>query len=93
MLRNLLQVDLTKRFGNLKNGVQDIKSHNWFKSTDWIATYQRKVCACVMCWLVSMALLEKDDKSFHNNIMVIIVPMHKKTPFKNHVQTLNNLYL
>ncbi|CAI6365258.1 unnamed protein product [Macrosiphum euphorbiae] len=27
LLRNLLQVDLTKRFGNLKNGVNDIKGH------------------------------------------------------------------
>ena len=44
LLRNLLQVDLTKRFGNLKNGVQDIKGHSWFSSTDWIAVYQRKVC-------------------------------------------------
>ncbi|CAF3365522.1 unnamed protein product [Rotaria sp. Silwood1] len=43
ILRNLLQVDLTKRFGNLKNGVDDIKTHKWFSSTDWIAIYQRKV--------------------------------------------------
>ncbi|XP_059140578.1 cAMP-dependent protein kinase catalytic subunit beta-like isoform X6 [Physella acuta] len=43
LLRNLLQVDLTKRFGNLKNGVNDIKSHKWFSTTDWIAIYQRKV--------------------------------------------------
>lgn len=43
LLRNLLQVDLTKRFGNLKNGVADIKFHKWFASTDWIAIYQRKV--------------------------------------------------
>ncbi|CAF1197931.1 unnamed protein product [Rotaria sordida] len=43
LLRNLLQVDLTKRFGNLKNGVDDIKTHKWFSATDWIATYQRKV--------------------------------------------------
>ena len=50
LLRNVLQVDLTKRFGNLKNGVSDIKGHKWFSSTDWIATYQRKVCmhACVL---------------------------------------------
>ncbi|CUT99588.1 cAMP dependent protein kinase catalytic subunit [Echinococcus multilocularis] len=27
LLRNLLQVDLTKRYGNLKNGVNDIKNH------------------------------------------------------------------
>jgi len=43
LLRNLLQVDLTKRFGNLKNGVNDIKGHKWFATTDWIAIYQKKV--------------------------------------------------
>ncbi|XP_075242884.1 cAMP-dependent protein kinase catalytic subunit 1-like isoform X3 [Convolutriloba macropyga] len=43
LLRNLLQVDLTKRFGNLKAGVMDIKGHKWFSSTDWIALYQKKV--------------------------------------------------
>ncbi|XP_046544763.1 cAMP-dependent protein kinase catalytic subunit alpha isoform X2 [Haliotis rubra] len=43
LLRNLLQVDLTKRFGNLKNGVNDIKTHKWFNTTDWIAVYQKKV--------------------------------------------------
>uniref|UniRef100_A0A914S8V4 AGC-kinase C-terminal domain-containing protein n=1 Tax=Parascaris equorum TaxID=6256 RepID=A0A914S8V4_PAREQ len=42
LLKNLLQVDLTKRYGNLKNGVADIKNHKWFGSTDWIAIYQRK---------------------------------------------------
>ncbi|KAI5212634.1 Camp-Dependent Protein Kinase Catalytic Subunit Alpha [Manis pentadactyla] len=43
LLRNLLQVDLTKRSENLKNGVNDIKNHKWFATTDWIAIYQRKV--------------------------------------------------
>ena len=43
LLRNLLQVDLTKRYGNLKNGVADIKNHRWFQSIDWIAVYQKKV--------------------------------------------------
>ncbi|XP_042203767.1 cAMP-dependent protein kinase catalytic subunit 1-like isoform X2 [Homarus americanus] len=45
LLRNLLQVDLTKRYGNLKNAVNDIKNHKWFSSTDWIAVYQRKTPA------------------------------------------------
>jgi len=36
-------VDLTKRYGNLKNGVNDIKSHKWFSTTDWIAIFQKKV--------------------------------------------------
>jgi len=43
LLRNLLQVDLTKRYGNLKNGVNDIKNHKWFATTDWIAVYQKKL--------------------------------------------------
>lgn len=43
LLRYLLQVDLTKRYGNLKNGVNDIKNHKWFSATDWIAIYQKKV--------------------------------------------------
>lgn len=43
LLKNLLQVDLTKRYGNLKNGVADIKNHKWFGSTDWVAIYQRKI--------------------------------------------------
>uniref|UniRef100_A0A1X7TDL6 Protein kinase domain-containing protein n=1 Tax=Amphimedon queenslandica TaxID=400682 RepID=A0A1X7TDL6_AMPQE len=25
-----------------KNGVQDIKGHSWFSSTEWISIYQRK---------------------------------------------------
>jgi len=45
LLRNLLQVDLTKRYGNLKNGVTDIKNHKWFAQTEWIAVYQKKVSA------------------------------------------------
>lgn len=43
LLRNLLQVDLTKRFGNLRNGVNDIKNNRWFTATDWISIYQKKV--------------------------------------------------
>lgn len=43
LLKNLLQVDITNRFGNLKNGANDIKNHKWFVSTDWIALYQKKV--------------------------------------------------
>ena len=43
LLSHLLQVDVTKRYGNLKNGVNDIKTHQWFYTTDWIAILQRKV--------------------------------------------------
>ncbi|XP_065185197.1 cAMP-dependent protein kinase catalytic subunit alpha-like [Sycon ciliatum] len=47
LLRNLLQVDITKRWGNLKNGVSDIKDCKWFTGapTDWIAIFQKKIDA------------------------------------------------
>lgn len=43
ILRNLLQVDLTRRLGNLSNGVADIKNHSWFTSTDWNAIYHKSI--------------------------------------------------
>jgi len=45
LLKTLLEVDLTKRYGNLRNGVMDIKNHKWFQTTEWIAVYQKKVPA------------------------------------------------
>lgn len=45
LCRNLLQTDLTKRFGNLKNGVNDIKLHKWFAPTDWLSIYKMDVDA------------------------------------------------
>ncbi|KAJ9594900.1 hypothetical protein L9F63_013805 [Diploptera punctata] len=42
LIRNLLQVDLTRRYGNLKNGINDIKSHKWFKNCDWLAIVNLK---------------------------------------------------
>jgi len=43
LISNLLQVDLSKRFGNLKDGVDDIKRHKWFADIDWEAMSQLKV--------------------------------------------------
>lgn len=48
LLKNLLQVDLTKRVGNLKNGVADVKQHKWFHNADWMAIYERRVKAPYM---------------------------------------------
>lgn len=41
LILNLLQSDLTKRFGNLKAGVEDIKSHAWFKKTEWTRIFEQ----------------------------------------------------
>lgn len=43
LLKSLLQVDITNRCGNLKNGATDVKSHKWFSNIDWISLYQKKL--------------------------------------------------
>lgn len=35
LVRNVLQVDITKRFGVMKNGIMDFKNHKWFKGIEW----------------------------------------------------------
>jgi protein kinase A len=35
LCRHLLVADLTKRYGNLKGGVDDIKDHKFFKNLSW----------------------------------------------------------
>ena len=34
-MKHLLQADLSKRYGNLKNGVNDIKQHRFFNGMNW----------------------------------------------------------
>jgi hypothetical protein len=47
LVRHLVEHDLSKRYGNLKNGnlfikgVEDIKTHRYFKSIDWKLLYQK----------------------------------------------------
>ncbi|XP_065903954.1 cAMP-dependent protein kinase catalytic subunit 1-like [Dysidea avara] len=40
---HLLQADVSRRLGNLRNGVADIKLHQWFEQTDWMAIFNKKV--------------------------------------------------
>ena len=35
LVKHLLEADLSKRYGNLKGGVDDIKNHRFFKGFDW----------------------------------------------------------
>ncbi|CAG8629821.1 22175_t:CDS:2 [Dentiscutata erythropus] len=45
LLKRLLTSDLTKRYGNLKGGSKDIKSHVWFKGVDWDRLLRREIQA------------------------------------------------
>jgi len=39
----LLTADLSKRYGNLKNGVNDIKHHRWFADINWENMINKKL--------------------------------------------------
>lgn len=43
LLRNMLRVDITKRYGNLANGVRDIKKHRWLQPINWCALFKKQV--------------------------------------------------
>jgi hypothetical protein len=40
-----VQVDLSKRYGCLAGGVNDVKTHAWFRSIDFAALRQRSIPA------------------------------------------------
>ena len=41
LIKKVLVADLTKRFGCLKNGAEDIKKHKWFRGLNWAALYNK----------------------------------------------------
>ncbi|KAG6448735.1 hypothetical protein O3G_MSEX005691 [Manduca sexta] len=43
LVKNLLEVDPTKRYGSLKAGVYDIKSHQWFRDINWQSILCQKI--------------------------------------------------
>lgn len=43
LIKKLLVSDRTKRLGTMKNGVEDIKNHKWFRSVDWEAVPYKKL--------------------------------------------------
>lgn len=45
LVRNLVEVDLTKRLGHLKDGVDDIKNHIWFRSMNWRSLHHQEIIA------------------------------------------------
>ena len=45
LIKHLLTADLDRRYGNLANGVNDIKSHAWFNGVDWAGLLSKSVKA------------------------------------------------
>jgi len=42
LVKHLVTADLTRRYGNLKNGPEDVKLHRWFKDIDWTDLFYKK---------------------------------------------------
>ena len=43
LVKHLLVADLSKRYGNLKKGVDDIKNHRWFKNLNWQLLIKKQI--------------------------------------------------
>jgi serine/threonine protein kinase len=43
LIKHLLEGDVTKRYGNLKGGFDDIKNHKFFKTLDWTRLTKREL--------------------------------------------------
>jgi len=43
LVKHMLESDLSKRYGNLKGGVDDIKTHRFFKGLDWNSLLNMKI--------------------------------------------------
>ena len=45
LVKHILVQDLSKRYGNLKNGADDIKNHRFFKNMNWNDLINKKITA------------------------------------------------
>lgn len=62
LIVNLLQKDLSKRIGNLKGGVKDIKNHTWFRPINWLAILNRTVPADFIPQWKSIDEIDSEDE-------------------------------
>jgi hypothetical protein len=43
LIGGLCTVDVSKRLGNIKGGVQTVKTHKWFQHINWDDLYHRRM--------------------------------------------------
>ena len=78
-MKCLIQQDVTKRYGNLRNGVDDIKTHKWLDSIDWLALYNKKLTAPMIPKLKNSGDTSNFDKYAECNDLVISKePLYEK---------------
>ncbi|KAK9501306.1 hypothetical protein O3M35_012044 [Rhynocoris fuscipes] len=59
LITKLLQPDLTKRFGNLQKGVEDIKNHFWFRDMPWLSIINKDIISPMIPFIA-----DKSDMQF-----------------------------
>lgn len=42
LIRNFLQVNLSRRLGNLRGGAWDVRHHKWFEDINWLDMYYQR---------------------------------------------------
>lgn len=48
LIKKFLVADLTKRYGCLKGGADDVKKHKWFQQWDWEALVSKKIASPIV---------------------------------------------
>eukprot|EP00416_Gambierdiscus_australes_P038958 CAMPEP_0171098982 /NCGR_PEP_ID=MMETSP0766_2-20121228/50035_1 /TAXON_ID=439317 /ORGANISM="Gambierdiscus australes, Strain CAWD 149" /LENGTH=325 /DNA_ID=CAMNT_0011558475 /DNA_START=53 /DNA_END=1030 /DNA_ORIENTATION=+ len=82
LVKKLLTADLGKRYGNLKNGVDDIKQHKWFKDINWTDLLDKKIAAPFKPQVKSESDTDNfDDYPDSDELPPIVQPDHD--PFKD----------
>lgn len=75
MCKHLLRRDLSKRYGNLKNGVADIKKHKWFSNFDYNALLTR---ALPPPYVPSTATLSEKESNWAKDKLSLAPEIKKK---------------
>ena len=63
----MLRRDLSKRYGNLKNGVADIKGHRFFEKIDWAKLLTKKIEAPYLHKIDTSQLHLEKESNFAKN--------------------------
>lgn len=83
LIKKLLVADLTKRYGCLKGGADDVKKHKWYNGFDWDALLNRQLPAPIIPTIMS----ESDTSNFDpypeltEEVQLPVIPAKSKDPF------------
>jgi serine/threonine protein kinase len=81
LIKKLLTADLTKRYGCLKGGADDVKKHKWFKDFDFALCLERKLTAPIIP-RVSSATDTSNFDPYPDSVEEAAMPVYSgKDPF------------